>query len=121
MKRAVVASVLLLGGASRADSWWAPDKALHFSISAGLAISATAVSAAWLPAPRDRASRCAFALAATLALGIGKELADGLGLGSASFRDLTWNLAGAVVGAAAAWLFEALLVTPLTEALGFVG
>ncbi|MBE2249269.1 MAG: hypothetical protein IAE78_06945 [Myxococcus sp.] len=105
---------ILVAAPARADSWWGADKALHVSLSAGLALGATAVSAAWIEGPLERA---AVGAAASFTLGVLKEVADGLGLGAPSLRDLTWNLIGAVVGATAAWAVERWLVGPLLEAL----
>jgi uncharacterized protein YfiM (DUF2279 family) len=105
---------------SRADSWWGTDKALHFGISVGVAASATAVTALWIDAPLERA---AIGALSSLTVGVAKELFDSLGLGQASFRDLTWDLIGSVIGAALAWAAERWVVTPLLHALAptFVG
>lgn len=77
------------------DPWWGRDKALHFGVSTGLAASVYG-TAALLGA--SRAGSAAVAASATLGLGIGKEVADALGLGQASFRDLAWDVAGTALG-----------------------
>ena len=98
----------------RADTWWGSDKALHLGVSVGLAAGATAVTAAWIEDPLERA---AIGVVSSLSLGVAKELFDGLGLGEASFRDLTWDLIGSVVGASLAWIVERWIVAPLLEAI----
>lgn len=99
---------------ARADAWWGPDKALHLGVSVGLAATATAVTAAWIDAPLDRAIIGALG---AFSLGLAKEVADGLGLGTPSLRDLAWDLVGCVVGAALVYVVERLFVAPLLEAL----
>jgi len=99
---------------AHADSWWGTDKALHLGVSVGLAASATAVTAAWIEDPLERA---AIGVVSSLTLGVAKELFDGLGLGEASFRDLTWDLIGSVIGASLAWVVERWIVAPLLESI----
>jgi putative lipoprotein len=106
--------LLLAAGPVRADTWWGTDKALHLSVSIGLAAGATAVTAAWIEGPLERA---AIGIVSSLTLGVAKELADGLGLGEASFRDLTWDLIGSVIGASLAWIVERWIVSPLLDSV----
>lgn len=94
------------------DPWLGPDKALHFSVSAGLAVGAY-TGAMFLT---DDA-RVRFALSAGVALlaGTAKELVDLSGLfhGDPSWKDFTWDVAGSFVGAVASLLLDQLLITPL--------
>ncbi len=106
--------MVLAAAPARADTWWGTDKALHLTVSVGLAAGVTAGTAAWIESPFERA---AIGLVSSLTLGVAKELADGLGLGEASFRDLTWDLIGSVIGASLAWLVERWIVTPLLESI----
>lgn len=99
---------------ARADTWWGTDKALHLGVSVGLSAGATAVTAAWIEAPLQRA---AVGVVSSFTLGVAKELLDGLGLGEASFRDLTWDLIGSVIGASLAWAVERWIVAPLLDSI----
>lgn len=92
------------------DEWLAPDKALHFSVSAALASGGYALGALdW----HERSVRAAAGATFALTLGAAKELLDLAGLGEPSWRDLTWDVVGAAVGVALA-----LGVDLLIEALG---
>ncbi len=106
--------LVLVALPARADTWWGPDKALHLGVSIGLAAGATAVTAAWIEDPLERA---AIGVVSSLTLGVAKELVDGLGLGAASFRDLTWDLIGSVIGASLVWVVERWIVAPLLESI----
>ena len=106
------ALVLLLSLGSRAaaqDSWWGADKALHFSVSMGLAGGGYALAVPLVDAPWARAT---IGASFALTLGIAKELYDLSGAGDASWRDLTWDVIGAATGVLIAlgveWLVEAL-------------
>jgi putative lipoprotein len=108
MPRALALTVLLLAGAARAeaDPWWGPDKALHLGVAAGLSLSAGWVlHGLGVPAPLD----AALGAGLTVLLGAAKEAADALGLGTPSWRDLTWDVVGAVTGALLALAVDALL------------
>lgn len=92
--------------AQEADPWWGRDKALHFGVSASLAAGGYAVSSTVLDERWQRASAGAgFALT----LGVGKELYDATGHGSASGKDLAWDAAGTAVGVALALLVDVLI------------
>lgn len=97
---------------AHADDWLGPDKALHATVSAALSLAGHAAAIPFLETPAERA---VFGVFASLSLGIGKEFVDGLGLGSASLKDLTWNVVGAVAGALLAWAVDTWLVAPLLE------
>lgn len=99
---------------ARADAWWGSDKALHLGVSIGLAAGATAVTAAWIEDPLERA---VIGAVSSVTIGVAKEFFDGLGLGEASFRDLTWDLVGSVIGGALAWVVERWIVGPLLESI----
>ncbi|MFT3713117.1 MAG: hypothetical protein QM817_36140 [Archangium sp.] len=93
------------------DPWLGPDKALHFSFSAGIAITAYAGSMLITDDARVR-----FALSSGIAIAAGtvKELADLAGiLGHPSWKDFAWDLAGTFFGAVASLLLDQLLITPL--------
>jgi putative lipoprotein len=109
-----VLGLLLTATDVRADDWVGPDKGLHFGASAGLSVLGHALALPLLESPLERAT---FGLIGSLALGLAKEFVDGVGLGTASFKDVTWNLAGAVTGALLAWTIDTFLVTPWLEQL----
>ena len=92
------------------DPWFAPDKALHFSVSAGLAGLGYGGTALF---SEDRAVRVAVGAGFALSLGIAKELADLAGLGHPSWKDFTWDVAGTAVGLVASWLLDRFVFTPL--------
>jgi uncharacterized protein YfiM (DUF2279 family) len=105
-----LASFFVASSARASEPWWGPDKALHLSVSAGLAAAASVISAGWIEL---RAARSVVAFISALALGIGKEWADVLGLGTPSMRDYAWDAVGAAVGALLSGVIDALLVQPL--------
>ena len=103
--RAVTLSLALSLAASApmralADDWWGADKAYHLAASfalAGAVYGGLALASKDGPAVR-------LALSASLALvpGIAKEIYDsGQPRNAFSLRDLTWDLAGVVLGVAA--------------------
>ena len=85
------------------DPWFGRDKALHFGVSASLAIAA--YGGASLKTD-DRPTRVA--AAATFALGAGllKEVWDLTGHGDASWRDLTWDVVGTTTGVLLAYFVD---------------
>jgi putative lipoprotein len=85
------------------DPWWGRDKALHFGVSAGLAAGGYAASAPFL---EQRWQRAAAGGGFALVLGAGKEAYDATGHGDASFKDFTWDVAGAAVGVVVALLVD---------------
>jgi putative lipoprotein len=88
------------------DPWFGRDKALHFTISAGLASAGYGVTAAIAD---DRAWRLPVGATVALAAGVGKELYDLTGRGDASWRDLTWDVLGTATGLGVAWLIDHLV------------
>lgn len=108
---APIAAVLLASSVARAeeDPWWGRDKALHFGVSA-LAAGGGYAASTLLVEPRWQ--RFALGSSAALSLGIAKELYDASGHGQASYRDLTWDAAGALVGASLALLVDIALAEP---------
>ena len=92
------------------DPWLAPDKTLHFSLSAGLAVGAYAAATF---VTDDQRLRFVLASGVALAAGAAKELADLAGLGHPSWRDFAWDLIGTFTGALTALLLDHLLGTPL--------
>lgn len=108
---AVAFSVSSSARAAEPDPWWGPDKALHFSVSAGFAAGGYATSSIFLDRRWQRATAGAtFALT----LGAGKELYDATGRGTASGKDFVWDVAGTAVGTALALLVD-VLVSPRTS------
>lgn len=103
----------MLGAAQQdPDPWFAPDKALHFSFSAGLAglgYGGTAL------VTEDRAVRLVVGGSVALAAGLAKELLDLAGLGHPSWKDLAWDVAGTAVGLVLSWLIDRFVVTPLAQ------
>lgn len=77
------------------DAWWGRDKALHFGVSAALGGAGYGLSSLVFD---DRALRVISSAGLALAAGIGKELYDASGHGTASFKDLTWDAAGTTFG-----------------------
>jgi len=79
---------------ARSDAWFGEDKLRHVAMSfasasfAGVTLRACGVGDAASPA----------AVAAALAAGLGKELYDVRTGSFFSFRDLAWDVAGALVG-----------------------
>lgn len=92
--------------ATEVDPWFGQDKALHFSISAGLAGGGYGTTAALVD---DRRWRLPVGATVALGAGVGKELYDLTGRGDPSWRDLAWDLGGTVTGLAVAWLIDRLL------------
>lgn len=92
------------------DPWLAPDKALHFSFSAGLA-GVGYGGAALLT--EDRCVRLAVGASVALTAGVAKELLDLSGLGHPSWKDLAWDVAGTAIGLLVSWLVDRFVFTPL--------
>jgi len=102
-----LSSAALLFGAPRSalaeDSWWGRDKALHFGVSAALGAAGYGLSSLVF---EDRAVRVAASAGLALAAGIGKELYDASGHGTASVKDLTWDAAGTTLGVGLAFTLD---------------
>lgn len=75
-----------------ADAWLSRDKAQHFFLSA---FAQSLGYGALRGVGASHGASLAGASVATAALGVGKELRDGRVKGEFSFRDLTWDAAGA--------------------------
>jgi putative lipoprotein len=87
------------------DDWLGQDKALHFSVSAGLAGAGYAGGALLFDAP---GARWLTGAGVALGAGIGKELYDA-GRGSFfSFKDLTWDVVGTATGLGLSWAVDRL-------------
>ncbi len=75
------------------DSWFAADKVKHFFVSAFVqSVTYTGARAVGF----DRRGAMVAASAATLTVGVGKEIHDRRSGGEFSMRDLSWDLAGGV-------------------------
>ena len=94
------------------DPWFAPDKALHFSFSAGLAGLGYGGAAL---VTENRVLRLVAGGSIALAAGITKELLDLAGLGDPSWKDLAWDVAGIAVGLTISWLLDHFVFTPLMQ------
>jgi putative lipoprotein len=107
---APLALALLFGLPLRAraddDPWVSGDKALHFGVSAAIALAAYGAS---VPLLYERWERSLFAAGVGVAAGAGKELADALGSGHPSARDFAWDLLGVAVGVGVAVLVDTLV------------
>ena len=107
MRTPISISVLLLvlqpGRAFGADDGWAEDKALHFGVSAGLGAAGYALSSLIV---EPRWQRAAAGAGLALAAGAGKELYDLGGAGDASWKDFTWDVAGAIAGVTSALVID---------------
>jgi putative lipoprotein len=91
------------------DAWWGPDKALHFGVSAGL--GATGYGASSLVF-ENRYARAGAGAGLSLGAGVAKEIRDSLGYGTPSWKDLTWDAAGAAVGVGVALVLDLALSSP---------
>lgn len=89
--------------ADPADPWWGPDKALHFGASAAIAGGGYALAS---PLVDGFAERIAIGAGLALTAGVSKELIDLAGHGDPSFRDLTWDVIGTVVGVGLAFSID---------------
>ena len=90
--------------ASDRDPWFGRDKALHFSLSAALALSG--YGACRLLESNIPAWLCGGALA--VSAGLAKEGIDFLGYGHPSWRDLAWDGIGTATGLGVALGIEVL-------------
>jgi putative lipoprotein len=111
MSRTLAAS-LALGWALAAvparaedDPWLGRDKAYHYSACTVLGAGGYGLSSLWWTQPDRRAL-----FGGGLAIGVGalKEAADAAGFGDPSWRDFTWDVAGAITGVAVAYGVDAL-------------
>lgn len=94
-------------GQAQEDPWFGKDKAMHFGASAALAVGGYTIGAVVF---EDRNAALASGAGLALSAGIGKEVYDAAGHGTASGRDLVWDVAGTATGLAVAWLFDRLVL-----------
>ena len=99
--------VLLTIAATPDDPWLGPDKALHFSVSAGISAGGYAAASFFTDDVPTR-----LAVGATIAgiFGIGKEVLDVLTYGYSSYKDLAWDALGITTGLILSWLVNQLIV-----------
>lgn len=101
MRLVVLALTLHLGTARDehpgGDRWFSADKAKHFFLSAFIE---SASYGALRTTGLSHATSLAGATAVTFAAGAGKEIRDARTGGSASVKDMTWNVAGAAAASA---------------------
>lgn len=94
---------------ARADDWTGADKAAHFGLSAAVGAAATSVvPLAGGPSGPDWRP-LALGVGVGLLPGLAKEAWDLGGRGDPSWRDVTWDVIGAVVGAGLVWAVQAAL------------
>jgi putative lipoprotein len=94
------------------DPWLSPDKAVHASVSAGLASlgywgGASVSDSLWV--------RLAAGAGLALTAGAAKELIDLAGWGSPSWKDFTWDVIGTAAGVLTAWLIDHFVIRPLLQ------
>ncbi len=95
------------------DPWFGTDKLLHFGVSAGLAgLSYGGASLLW----DDVGLRLGVGASVAVTAGVAKELLDLAGMGTPSWKDLTWDLLGTAVGLALAFTFDRLFCERPTPA-----
>lgn len=115
-RRAVIscflASCLHLPAGARADDWVGLDKALHFSVSAGLGGAGYGVA---VFVSERRWVRALYGAGFSLTLGGAKEIYDATGAGTPSEKDLVWDLFGTLVGVSVAYLVDWLVTQEPTE------
>lgn len=93
---AILLAVVLAPPAARAeDEWLGADKVSHAVVSGSIAGGVTCLA---LTQTRGRFAPYLVGGGVALGLGLGKEGYDALGGGTASMRDLTWDVVGAAVG-----------------------
>jgi putative lipoprotein len=115
----VVAAAARAQAPADPDPWFAPDKAVHFAASAGIASGAYGLAGLWQPS--SEALRLAVGGSAALAAGAAKELFDlATGSGRPSWKDFAWDMAGTAVGLAVAWAVDRFIVQPLVLQLQWV-
>jgi len=85
------------------DSFWAPDKALHFGVAGAIAGTGYGLTTAATP---DRWKAFAVGGAAAVGAGALKEGLDAAGLGDPSWKDFAWDVIGAACGLGVAWALD---------------
>jgi len=102
----IALAIFLGAGQARAaeDSWTGTDKWYHLGFSTGIA------SGAYLGAHSllDQPPPCAFWIGWGTAVSAGatKEIFDAMGLGDPSWKDFTYDLLGALLGAGLTWAID---------------
>lgn len=87
----------------RSDRWFARDKFEHFALSTFYAAGTAKIARRHFDMGKGESIAVGFGF--TISLGIGKEAADSYShKGTASLKDLIWDLAGAVSGSIIAGL-----------------
>lgn len=93
--------LLLMYGATRdvvynlgGDRWFGPDKLFHAAMTVALAAFVFAGTGVLTT---RRSWRVAAAIGVALVAGLGKEATDFIGYGTASIKDITWDLIGTVL------------------------
>lgn len=97
------AGALAQEGTVEEDDWFGRDKMLHFGASAAIAAGGTLVGTRLFDTDAGAAG---FGLVVSLGAGGLKEWSDSRGGGDPSWRDMAWNVAGAVVGAGIVYLWQ---------------
>jgi uncharacterized protein YfiM (DUF2279 family) len=101
--------LLATGARAQTDSWWSRDKALHFTAASVIAGGGYAASSLVLD---ERWQRFGAGFGLAMAAGVAKEVYDLNGHGTASYKDLAWDVAGAAVGASVALLVDHMVSGP---------
>ncbi len=102
----------LVLSATPEDPWLAPDKALHFTVSAGIAAAGYAGASFFTD---DVPTRLAVGASLAAIAGIGKEVLDVLSYGYSSYKDLAWDALGITTGLVLSWLVNQLIVRVLVN------
>ncbi len=92
--------------ADDADPWFGTDKALHFGASAVLAGGGYALGTGL---SQDRWKSFALGGGVAITAGALKEGLDAMGMGTPSWRDFTWDVAGTLVGLGIAYAVDSLV------------
>jgi uncharacterized protein YfiM (DUF2279 family) len=106
---ALLAAPPALRAAEPADPWLGEDKIRHGAVSMVLAAEAYGFAAEITASPWERA---AAGFGVSVGLGLAKEVADLAGAGDASYRDVVWNVAGALLGAGIVLAMDVLTGAP---------
>lgn len=103
MKALLIALLLVMSlPAYAADDWFGKDKAVHFSVCAGVSLTLTLVGTG---ATHSRGAGALLGFLTATTLGAAKEILDRYTGGDPSWRDFTADVVGAAVGAGIGTLF----------------
>ncbi|ATB31894.1 YfiM family protein [Melittangium boletus] len=94
------------------DDWFARDKALHYSVSAGLAGAGYVGGALLFDAPE---ARWLTGAGVALGAGVAKEFYDEGRGGFFSWKDITWDVLGTASGLALSWAVDRLVFQRLAS------